>query len=96
MTYTRYAPRPTPCRLCHSSVSDERSRRFGEHSKIVNDLLADLEDNISREKLRSLLHHSRRLTGFNNRATGVMECIEEVLENGSSSFLPSWLRLPWN
>ncbi|KAL7408831.1 hypothetical protein BDY24DRAFT_356684 [Mrakia frigida] len=49
--------------------------------KIVNDLLAELEDNITREKLRSLLHHSRRLTGFNNRATGVMECIEEVLEN---------------
>lgn len=59
------------------------SFRFVLSSKIVNDLLAELEDNITREKLRSLLHHSRRLTGFNNRATGVMECIEEVLENGS-------------
>lgn len=52
--------------------------------KIVNDLLLELEDNLSREKLRSLLHHSRRLTGFNNRATGVMDAIEEVLENGTS------------
>ncbi|CDZ98512.1 cora-domain-containing protein [Phaffia rhodozyma] len=49
--------------------------------KIVNELLNHLENTLSRENLRSLLQHSRRLTAFKNRATGVMEAIEEVLEN---------------
>jgi hypothetical protein len=91
MTYTRSVSpilsgrRQLPRRKWNKSSDPSRLTPFSvSYSKIVNDLLAELEDNITREKLRSLLHHSRRLTGFNNRATGVMECIEEVLENGSS------------
>ena len=35
---------------------------------LVGGLLAELEDDIDRDKFKRLLHYSRRLTGFQNRA----------------------------
>lgn len=36
--------------------------------QLVGGLLAELEDDIDRDKFKRLLHYSRRLTGFQNRA----------------------------
>ncbi|KZT36477.1 cora-domain-containing protein [Sistotremastrum suecicum HHB10207 ss-3] len=47
---------------------------------LVGGLLAELEDDIDRDKFRRLLHYSRRLTAFQNRAKLVEEALEEVLE----------------
>ena len=35
---------------------------------LVGGLLAELEDDIDRDKFKRLLHYSRRLTNFQNRA----------------------------
>lgn len=56
--------------------------------QIVSDLLETLEHNIDRERLRNLLYHSRRLTAFKARAQGVMEAVEELLDNGQSLSVP--------
>ncbi|KAG6379568.1 hypothetical protein JVT61DRAFT_10072 [Boletus reticuloceps] len=48
--------------------------------KIVGGLLAELEDDINHDKFKRLLHYSRRLAAFKNRATLVQEALEEVLE----------------
>ncbi|KAI0062701.1 Mg2+ transporter protein cora-like protein [Artomyces pyxidatus] len=47
---------------------------------LVGGLLAELEDDIDHDKFKRLLHYSRRLTSFQNRAKLVQEAIEEVLE----------------
>jgi hypothetical protein len=44
-------------------------------------------DEIEREKLKQLLLYSRRLSAFNSRALLVQRCLDEILENGPSSFL---------
>ncbi|THH18862.1 hypothetical protein EW146_g2199 [Bondarzewia mesenterica] len=47
---------------------------------LVGGLLAELEDDIDHDKFKRLLHYSRRLASFQNRAKLVEEAIEEVLE----------------
>jgi len=47
---------------------------------LVGGLLAELEDDIDHDRFKRLLHYSRRLTGFQNRAKLVQEALEEVLE----------------
>ncbi|KAI9507146.1 Mg2+ transporter protein cora-like protein [Russula earlei] len=47
---------------------------------IVGGLLAELEDDINHDKFKHLLHYSRRLTSFQNRAKLVQAAFEEVLE----------------
>ncbi|CAL1708609.1 unnamed protein product [Somion occarium] len=47
---------------------------------IVGGLLAELEDDIDHDRFKRLLHYSRRLASFQNRAKLVQEALEEVLE----------------
>jgi magnesium transporter len=47
---------------------------------LVVSLLSVLEEDISRDKLKLLLHYSRKLSAFQKRASLVQECLEEVLE----------------
>jgi len=49
---------------------------------LVGGLLAELEDNIDHDRFKRLLHYSRRLTSFQNRAKLVEEALEEVLSQG--------------
>ncbi|KAJ3760010.1 magnesium transporter [Lentinula raphanica] len=46
---------------------------------LVGGLLAELEDNIDHDRFKRLLHYSRRLASFHNRAKLVGEAIDEVL-----------------
>ncbi|KAF7348605.1 Magnesium transporter [Mycena venus] len=46
---------------------------------LVGGLLAEMEDNIDHDRFKRLLHYSRRLASFKNRATLVEEALEEVL-----------------
>ncbi|KAF7323604.1 Magnesium transporter [Mycena kentingensis (nom. inval.)] len=46
---------------------------------LVGGLLAELEDNIDHDRFKRLLHYSRRLATFQNRAKLVEEVLEEVL-----------------
>ncbi|KAF9653724.1 Mg2+ transporter protein cora-like protein [Thelephora ganbajun] len=48
--------------------------------ELVGNLLAELDDDIDRDKFMRLLHRSRKLTSFQNRAKLVQEALEEVLE----------------
>ncbi|KZV85432.1 Mg2+ transporter protein [Exidia glandulosa HHB12029] len=47
---------------------------------LVGSVLAELEDDIDRDKFRRLLHCSRKLSSFHNRAKLVQEALAEVLE----------------
>jgi len=47
---------------------------------LVGGLLAELEDDIDHDRFKRLLHYSRRLTSFQNRAKLVGQALEEVLE----------------
>ncbi|KAF8605648.1 Mg2+ transporter protein cora-like protein [Ceratobasidium sp. AG-I] len=47
---------------------------------LVGGLLAELEDDIDRDKFKRLLHYSRRLQSFLNRAKLVQAALEEVLQ----------------
>ncbi|KAG8755404.1 magnesium ion transporter, partial [Ceratobasidium sp. 423] len=47
---------------------------------LVGGLLAELEDDIDRDKFKRLLHYSRRLQSFMNRAKLVQVALEEVLQ----------------
>ncbi|CAE6376597.1 unnamed protein product [Rhizoctonia solani] len=49
---------------------------------LVGGLLAELEDDIDRDKFKRLLHYSRRLQSFMNRAKLVQAALEEVLQQG--------------
>ncbi|KAJ7484315.1 cora-domain-containing protein [Mycena latifolia] len=46
---------------------------------LIGGLLAELEDNIDHDRFKRLLHYSRRLSAFQNRAKLVEEALEEVL-----------------
>ncbi|KAJ7676465.1 Mg2+ transporter protein cora-like protein [Mycena rosella] len=46
---------------------------------LVGGLLAELEDDIDHDRFKRLLHYSRRLASFQNRAKLVEEALEEVL-----------------
>ncbi|KAF9003336.1 hypothetical protein BDQ17DRAFT_1242170 [Cyathus striatus] len=46
---------------------------------LVGGLLAELEDNIDHDRFKRLLHYSRRLVSFKNRATLVQEALDEIL-----------------
>jgi magnesium transporter len=46
----------------------------------VGGLLAELEDDIDHDRFKRLLHYSRRLAAFQNRARLVQGALEEVLE----------------
>ncbi|CAE6442730.1 unnamed protein product [Rhizoctonia solani] len=52
---------------------------------LVGGLLAELEDDIDRDKFKRLLHYSRRLQSFMNRAKLVQAALEEVLQQGKRS-----------
>ncbi len=41
---------------------------------LIGGLLAELEDDIDRDKFKRLLHYSRRLSSFQNRAKLVGTC----------------------
>ncbi|KAH7100096.1 cora-domain-containing protein [Auriculariales sp. MPI-PUGE-AT-0066] len=47
---------------------------------LVGSVLSDLEDDIDRDKFRRLLHCSRKLSNFHNRAELVQEALTEVIE----------------
>lgn len=55
---------------------------------LVGGLLAELEDDIDRDKFKRLLHYSRRLQSFMNRAKLVQAALEEVLQQGQPCVLP--------
>jgi len=56
---------------------------------LVGGLLAELEDNIDHDRFKRLLHYSRRLASFKNRAKLVEEALEEVLAQGlNNDFAP--------
>jgi magnesium transporter len=59
--------------------------------RLVQQLLADLEDDINRDNLKRLLHYSRRIVGFQSRARYVKRAVDEVLDNGRRSFGPPCL-----
>ncbi|KAF7338765.1 Magnesium transporter [Mycena sanguinolenta] len=46
---------------------------------LVGGLLAEMEDNIDHDRFKRLLHYSRRLASFQNRAKLIEEALEEVL-----------------
>uniref|UniRef100_A0A060TAN8 Magnesium transporter n=1 Tax=Blastobotrys adeninivorans TaxID=409370 RepID=A0A060TAN8_BLAAD len=50
------------------------------HTTVVNGILADLEDDIDREKLRHLLIQSKQLSAFLQKATLIRDAIEELLD----------------
>ncbi|KAI0336619.1 cora-domain-containing protein [Cubamyces sp. BRFM 1775] len=47
---------------------------------LIGGLLAELEDDIDHDRFKRLLHYSRRLASFQNRAKLVQAALEEVLE----------------
>ncbi|EIW74371.1 Mg2+ transporter protein cora-like protein [Coniophora puteana RWD-64-598 SS2] len=47
---------------------------------LVGGLLAEMEDDINHDKFKRLLHYSRRLASFKNRAKLVQQALDEVLE----------------
>ena len=59
---------------------------------LVGGLLAELEDDINHDKFKRLLHYSRRLAAFKNRATLV--CLV-VISPISTSFFVYRSRKPW-
>ncbi|ANB13401.1 Mrs2p [Sugiyamaella lignohabitans] len=50
------------------------------HTMVVNGILAELEDDIDREKLRHLLIQSKKLSSFFQKATLIRDTIDELLE----------------
>lgn len=50
------------------------------HTAVVNGILADLEDDIDREKLRHLLIQSKKLSSFLQKATLIRDALDEILE----------------
>ncbi|KAB5591210.1 Mitochondrial inner membrane magnesium transporter mrs2 [Ceratobasidium theobromae] len=58
---------------------------FSRH--LIAGLLAELEDDIDRDKFKRLLHYSRRLQSFMNRAKLVQAALEEVLQQGESALI---------
>lgn len=50
------------------------------HTTVVNGILADLEDDIDREKLRHLLIQSKKLSSFLQKATLIRDALDDLLE----------------
>lgn len=50
------------------------------HTTVVNGILADLEDDIDREKLRHLLIQSKKLSSFLQKATLIRDTLDDLLE----------------
>lgn len=50
------------------------------HTTLVNGILADLEDDIDREKLRHLLIQSKKLSSFLQKATLIRDTLDDLLE----------------
>ncbi|CAN6645628.1 mitochondrial inner membrane magnesium transporter Mfm1p [Trichomonascus vanleenenianus] len=50
------------------------------HTTVINGILAELEDDIDREKLRLLLIQSKKLSSFYQKATLIRDAIEELLD----------------
>jgi magnesium transporter len=50
------------------------------HTTVVNGILAELEDDIDREKLRHLLIRSKKLSSFHQKATLIRDAIDELLD----------------
>lgn len=50
------------------------------HTTVVNGILADLEDDIDREKLRYLLIQSKKLSSFLQKATLIRDTLDELLD----------------
>ncbi|KAH8817662.1 Mg2+ transporter protein cora-like protein [Flagelloscypha sp. PMI_526] len=48
--------------------------------KLVGGLLAELDDDIDHDRFKRLLHYSRKLSTFQNRAKLVQDALEEVLQ----------------
>jgi len=48
-------------------------------AQLIGGLLAELEDDIDHDRFKRLLHYSRRLASFKNRAKLVEEALEELL-----------------
>ena len=60
-----------PCRALESILLSVLSALEAEMvfiRNLVGGLLAELEDNIDHDRFKRLLHYSRRLTSFQNRA----------------------------
>ncbi|ODQ65559.1 Mg2+ transporter protein, partial [Nadsonia fulvescens var. elongata DSM 6958] len=51
------------------------------HIMVINGILAELEEDINREKLRYLLIQSKKLTAFYQKAKLIREVIDELLEH---------------
>lgn len=51
------------------------------HTTVVNGILAELEDDIDREKLRNLLIQSKKLSSFLQKATLIRDAIDELLDS---------------
>lgn len=64
----------------------EEEMRFTR--QLVQQLLADLEENIDRENLKRLLHYSRRMAGFQSRSRYVKQAVDELLESGQCHLSP--------
>ena len=54
---------------------------------LVGGLLAEMEDNIDHDRFKRLLHYSRRLASFKNRAT-LVTCFAPVFETPSNPYDP--------
>ena len=52
--------------------------------KFVNELLTQLEEDIDRERLRSMLVYSKKLSAFEKKATLIRDSLAEILDNGIS------------
>lgn len=61
------------------SVLSALEAEMGFIRTLVGGLLAELDDTIDHDRFKRLLHYSRRLAGFKNRAALVEEAIDEVL-----------------
>ncbi|KAJ7255414.1 Mg2+ transporter protein cora-like protein [Mycena rebaudengoi] len=61
------------------SVLSALEAEMGFIRNLVGGLLAELEDNIDHDRFKRLLHYSRRLASFQNRAKLVEEALEELL-----------------
>ncbi|SGY14773.1 BQ5605_C013g07099 [Microbotryum silenes-dioicae] len=66
---------------CLISVTTALDTELDNIRALVQELLQALEEHIDRDNLRLLLQYSRKLADFEKRATLVMQCLDEVLEN---------------
>jgi magnesium transporter len=63
------------------SVVNALDAEMQVHVTVVNGILAELEDDIDREKLRHLLIQSKKLSSFLQKATLIRDAINELLDS---------------